>query len=89
VEEAVLVDESKALEYLEHDVADDRLGEVSLALLHHLVEVALHEFEGEKQLVLLADHLPITTTPQWQQRQSELSGKARNCIASRQRDSPL
>jgi hypothetical protein len=56
VEEAVLVHEGHALEDLVHDVADLRLREVLVSVLHELVEIAVHVFEHEEQLIVLADH---------------------------------
>jgi len=57
VEKAVLVHEGEALEDLEHDGAHARLGQVPLARLAHLVQVALQELKHKVQLVVLADDL--------------------------------
>jgi hypothetical protein len=57
MEEAMLVHECKSLKYLVHDVADARLRDVLLALLHHFVQVLFHELEHKEQLIILPNDL--------------------------------
>ena len=52
----MLVHERQALEELVHIVAERRLRKVPVAFFRHFVEVALHEFEHEEELVVLANH---------------------------------
>lgn len=47
------------MEYLVHDVPNVHLGEQPVSGLHQLVEVSLHIFEHEEQLVILTDDLDM------------------------------
>ena len=47
----------KWLPALLHPVANLRLGEVSVPIFGHLVEVCFHVLENKEQLIILADNL--------------------------------
>ena len=56
MEVVLLVDVGKALEGLEHNVADEVFGEEFLALLHELVDVHVEELEYKVEGILFEDH---------------------------------
>ena len=53
MKEAVAMHERQGLKYLVHDVPDLRLREASVSLLHEFVEIPIHKFENEVQLIVL------------------------------------
>jgi hypothetical protein len=57
VKEAVLVHVGQAEQCLVHDALDLALGEARLAVFHQLIDVLLHVFKHEVEVVIHADDL--------------------------------
>ena len=55
VEEAMLVHECQPLKYLVHYISYGGLGKVPVSRAHELIEVAVHKFEDEEELIVLAN----------------------------------
>ena len=56
MEKSHLVHEGHTLKYLIHNIANVRFWEMLVATFHQFVQIAVHELEHEKQLIVLTDN---------------------------------